>query len=249
MRTHTRLALAVALLAAASLPAYAQPGSGPISGGGGGGAGVTGLTSCADGTAITDNALLRGDGTTKCQGSTVTVADSTGNLQWEGTTADDFEGNFTFADPTEDWTWAWSSAGALALPTGTASLPSLNLGTANVGWYRDANIGPNFWGFAASTPSFRLGQAAIEFVGNGYLAWGNQTNTFASSSVDTLVQRASAGIVRFQDAIRLTPSTSPPVACAAGTEGTIYSDTSHALCYCDGTSYNVLTGSGAGSCS
>lgn len=53
----------------------AQPGHGPISGGGGG---VTGLTSCADGTALADNALLRADGTNKCQGSTVTISDVSG---------------------------------------------------------------------------------------------------------------------------------------------------------------------------
>ena len=93
--------------------AFAQPGSTNPVIPGGGGAGVSGLSSCSDGTALADNALMRADGTTGCQGSTVTLADSTGNLQWEGTTADGFEGNFTIADPTADWTWAWGADGTL----------------------------------------------------------------------------------------------------------------------------------------
>lgn len=125
MRRET-IGWSLALLSLAST-LHAQPGHGPISGGGGGGgAGVTGLTSCADGTAIADNALLRGDGTTKCQGSAITVADTTGDLQWEGTTADAFEGNFTFADPTADWTWAWGAAGDL-VGAGSLSIDNLRL--------------------------------------------------------------------------------------------------------------------------
>lgn len=42
---------------------------------------------------------------------------------------------------------------------------------------------------------------------------------------------------------------SPPATCDAGNECAEYSDTSHARCYCDGTTWNVLTGSGAGACS
>lgn len=103
----------LAALAVASV-AYGQPGSGPISGGGGGG-GVSGLTACNAGTALSDNALLRSDGTDKCQGSLVSLND-TGGFDFEGATADAFEGAFTFADPTADWTWAWSATGALAGP-------------------------------------------------------------------------------------------------------------------------------------
>jgi hypothetical protein len=33
-------------------------------------------------------------------------------------TADAFEGNFTFADPTADWTWAWGADGTLTGPLG-----------------------------------------------------------------------------------------------------------------------------------
>ena len=153
MRTNTRLTLAFALLAAASLPAYAQPGTGPISGGGGGGGGVTGLTSCADGTALADNALLRADGTTKCQGSTVTVEDSTGNLQWEGTTADGFEGNFTFADPTADWTWAWDATGNVTIPgniQGPAAGFTIFGGTSTTAAISETRISASAWPRAAA---------------------------------------------------------------------------------------------------
>jgi hypothetical protein len=122
MRQALFSALALALAASAS---HAQPGAGPISGGsGGGGGGVTGLTSCADGTALADNSILRGDGTTKCQGSAVTIADTTGNLQWEGSTPDSFEGNFAFTDPTADWTWTWGATG------GVSGVPSITGGAS-----------------------------------------------------------------------------------------------------------------------
>lgn len=247
MRTYTRLTLAFALLAAASLPTYAQPGTGPISGGGGGGGGVTGLTSCADGTAIADNAILRGDGTTKCQGSTVTVADSTGDLQWEGTTADGFEGNFTFEDPTADWTWHWNAVGQLFAPTGTSSAPSITLGTAAVGFFRDVHVGANYIGFTASTPSFRLGQAEVGFVKNGRLTWGSQVNSFASSSESAAISQAPSGTILIEyGALRIVPLASPPYTCDGTTEGAEYSDTSHAKCWCDGTTWQKL--SGAGTC-
>jgi len=85
------------------------------------------------GTAMTVEAL---------RGGAVTVAATTGNLQWEGTTADASEGNFTFADPTADWTTAWGATGSLTipgqllLPQGSCSAPNLSFsGNADTGWY------------------------------------------------------------------------------------------------------------------
>jgi hypothetical protein len=50
-----------------------------ISGGGGGaGGGVSGLTAADGGTAIADNAIVRGQGTTGIQGSSVTLSSTTG---------------------------------------------------------------------------------------------------------------------------------------------------------------------------
>lgn len=57
----------------------------------GSGGGVTGLTSAAGGTAIADNKVIRGDGTTGIQGSEVTIADTTGAMSvpqgWSVTSA------------------------------------------------------------------------------------------------------------------------------------------------------------------
>lgn len=41
-----------------------------------------------------------------------------------------------------------------------------------------------------------------------------------------------------------TPLASPPYTCDAGHEGYEYSDTSHAKCWCDGTTWTVLAGAG-----
>jgi hypothetical protein len=50
--------------------------------------------------------------------------------------------------------------------------------------------------------------------------------------------------------LRLVPLASPPVICGgANTEGVYYTDTSHAFCYCNGTSWTNLTPADGGSCS
>ena len=293
MRTNTRLTLAFALLAAASLPAYAQPGTGPISGGGGGGGGVTGLTSCADGTALADNALLRADGTTKCQGSTVTVEDSTGNLQWEGTTADGFEGNFTFADPTADWTWAWDATGNVTIPgniqgpaagftifggTSTTADLTFQVTTGNgttgsdmhflVGnngaiealklrhngnaFFSEGVQADNFFSasalYAGSTTSadaeFAVDGGKVYLGANMTLGWAsNAIPEVASYVLDTTFTREASDVVKIDSLIELTPIASGGT-CDAGNEGRIYNDSSHALCWCDGTTVQKLSGGG-----
>lgn len=120
----------------------------------GGGGGVSGLSTADGGTALSDNAIVRGDGTTGVQGSTITVADTTGNLQWEGTTADDFEGNFTFADPTADWTWTWSGSGQVLAPLGSESLPSYSFaGSVDTGFYGTAST---IYATVSSTSKLRI---------------------------------------------------------------------------------------------
>ncbi|MGE9244451.1 hypothetical protein, partial [Escherichia coli] len=50
--------------------------------------------------------------------------------------ADAFEGNFTFADPTADWTWNWLGAGAMRGPDGTTALPTYGFASdPNTGFY------------------------------------------------------------------------------------------------------------------
>lgn len=250
---------------------------------GGSGGGVTGLTSCADGTAIADNALLRGDGTTKCQGSTVTVADSTGNLQWEGTTADAFEGNFTFADPTADWTWAWDATGNVTIPgniqgpaagftifggTSTTADVTFQVTTGNgttgsdmhflVGnngalealrllhdgqaIFRTINIGSN--DATDSDAKISIDQGKF-YIGSGVeLAWGSTVTPAGYGYIpDTEIGREAADVVKIDSLIELTPIASGGT-CNAGNEGRIYNDSSHALCWCDGTTVQKLSGGG-----
>lgn len=158
MRRHLRLfpnlaasagIAAIALLTAAAHPLLAQPGHGPISGGGGS-AGIGGSTGA------TDNAILRADGVggVTAQSSAVTIADTTGNFQWEGTTADDFEGNFTFADPTADWTWTWSASGQVLAPLGSESLPAYSFaGSVDTGFYGTAST---IYATVSSTSKLRI---------------------------------------------------------------------------------------------
>lgn len=104
----------------------------------------------------TDNAITRFDSTTGklLQDSAITVADTTGNLQWEGTTADDFEGNFTFADPTADWTWTWSASGQVLAPLGSESLPAYSFaGSVDTGFYGTAST---IYATVSSTSKLRI---------------------------------------------------------------------------------------------
>ena len=81
---------------------------------------------------------------------------------------------------------------------------------------------------------------------------GFSSSTTEANSIDTSMVRSAAGIVGFTNAttgggaIHLTPLASPPRTCDATAEGDIYSDTSHALCWCDAATWQKL--SGAGTC-
>ncbi|HYE85972.1 MAG TPA: hypothetical protein VEA16_06435 [Vicinamibacterales bacterium] len=61
----------VGVVALALSAPMALAGSSGVAGGG-----VTGLSSCAGGDALADNEVMRADGTTGCQGSTVTLSDA-----------------------------------------------------------------------------------------------------------------------------------------------------------------------------
>jgi len=47
--------------------------------------------------------------------------------------------------------------------------------------------------------------------------------------------------------VTISLSASPPATCDAGHEGELYADTSHALCFCDGSDWTKVVG--AGTCS
>lgn len=57
-------------------------------------------------------------------------------------------------------------------------------------------------------------------------------------------------IINIHDAAKLTGRASPPCTCGTdGCEGTLYTDTSHALCYCGTSAWLNLTPADGGSCS
>lgn len=82
----------------------------------------------------------------------------------------------------------------------------------------------------SATWTITWGDSTIN-TGDGYIMWGDKTSPQ----------------VKLPGGVRVRPQASPPLTCDAGNEGNIYSDTSHALCWCDGTTWQKL--SGAGTCS
>jgi hypothetical protein len=76
------------------------------------------------------------------------------------------------------------------------------------------------------------------------LSWSDVANP--DNNYDTGLIRSASGVVGVNDALHLTPVASPPRTCDATAEGDFYSDTSHALCWCDASTWQKL--SGAGTC-
>jgi len=229
----------------------AQPGHGPISGGSGGASGPA--------TELQSPVVIEG-------------------------TADAFEGNFTFADPTADWTWAWGAAGDL-VGAGSLSIDNLKLdGNTISSTDTDGNIAlaPNGSGRvvvpAGSLTSpgiavsgitgtgftfdeggqrgvswvdsdqskFWIGTADVRMQSDFNFGWTSSATNASVTGNDTVLVRSAAGIVGLTNALHLTQIASPPRTCDATAEGDIYTDTSHALCWCDGTTWQKL--SGAGTC-
>lgn len=136
-------------------------------------------------------------------------------------TADAFEGNFTFADPTQDWTLAFGATGNAAFP---------------------ARLEAVAFKIDGSDPG-----TSSEF---GLVRITNSQSLVFSNGVDYDRGLTGSGVtgpvVKVTSALNLSPLASPPRTCDATAEGDIYSDTSHAICWCDGTIYQKL--SGAGTC-
>ena len=112
----------------------------------------------------------------------------------EGTTADAFEGNFTFADPTADWTWAWSAEGQLAGPAGTAAAPTYSFaGDSNTGIY--SPVGDQIYFANGGVSTLRHIQYETQLLSLGTIEWGN-SNDFSTISFDTVLKRHAAGVLR-----------------------------------------------------
>lgn len=84
---------------------------------------------------------------------------------------------------------------------------------------------------------------------------GGITGASASSSNFSISGTGSTGHIVIGPSggakmLRIPPSVNPPFSCgSADSEGAIYTDSSHALCFCDGTVWVNLTPTSGGSCS
>ena len=85
------------------------------------------------------------------------------------------------------------------------------------------------------------------YIGSGVkMSWGSATTPVGYAfAPDTEIGREAADVVKLDSMLELTPVASGGT-CDAGNAGRIYSDTSPALCWCDGTTAQKL--SGAGTC-
>lgn len=102
----------------------------------------------------------------------------------EGTTADAFEGNFTFADPTADWTWAWGAAGDL-VGAGSLSIDNLKLDgntLSSTDTNGNINLTPNGSG-QVLLPVGSTAAPGISITGHATsgLLWGGNSNTLSLS--------------------------------------------------------------------
>lgn len=138
-----------------------------------------------------------------------------------------------------------SDAGALVLPVSG----SFFLSVAGTDGGTGINSGGTISGIAAGGAiSYQLLMTndAWARLGSGKTINWNDATDMNSGSLDTSIGRSAAGVVKIGNALHLTLLASPPRTCDATAEGDIYSDTSHALCWCDASSWQKL--SGAGTC-
>lgn len=162
----------------------------------------------------------------------------------------------------------WRSADTLGFETGQGNRYSLLngpvglksplwLGTAPTGTSTDAWIyltgqpsgfdyaiysGSTLSSYFAGGISFaQLTGATLEFEGTTADAY-ETTLTVGDPTADRTITFPNAtGTVLLGTLARIVPSSAPPVACAAGTEGTIYVDSDiHKACICNATNYVLM---------
>lgn len=177
------------------------------------------------GTAGTvDNRVSRADGTggSTIQGSAIVIDDS-GNLVMPTSAR-----VYGLGSIDNNWRHEVSSSDGVSAGSPSSDYPSRSIATGFVQLFVH---GPSpGQGFAISNGG--LGPAEFE-IGNG------------STGTEALVN----GKLTLGKSLRSTPLASPPEACASGTEGLLYYDTSHALCVCGASAWINLTPGDLGSCS
>lgn len=119
-------------------------------------------------------------------------------------------------------------------------------------------FGASYFGTALGSSGFRIYTSSsatspmysVRGDVNTGLGFGGNDNFFGVAggvSAFTASEALSVATTTIHDAFRLEPQSSPPLACSAATLHVLYGDDSVALCWCDGTSWQIL--GGPGSCS
>lgn len=139
-------------------------------------------------------------------------------------------------------------AGNVKMESNSVSAVTGNLNIVGVGHVNVSSTGGYGYYFRVDMTGVETSQ--IGMTSGNKIMFGINTMTLYSAPDIVALQLSSTGVHKFSDALALTPRSSPSVTCgAANTEGVIYTDTSHALCYCNGTAWTNLTPGDGGSCS
>ena len=237
-----RYLIAGVFLSAASYAQVGGPGTVIVGGGGSGGSGTIGGTLTA-----TDDLLVCTDGT---GGSTIgaCTVGNLDNLRLDGNTisSTDTNGNIVLAP---------NGTGQITVPNGSETKPAIALAeSATKGISFSQNGQGNFAWVDSNQVRLFIGSQETRTQADNFYGWTSSTSEGGGATTnDTALGRAAAGIVSVNDgtasggaALHLNPLASPPRTCDATAEGDIYSDTSHALCWCDASAWQKL--SGAGTC-
>ncbi len=101
----------------------------------------------------------------------------------------------------------------------------------------EADGSTGVWGIAYSTSD------SVLYIGTEA---GHDMEMYAAAGSDLKLTEADGAILS-NGGLTLVPSASPPFTCNGAHEGAMYSDTSHALCWCDASTWQKVFG--AGTCS
>jgi hypothetical protein len=179
-------------------------------------------------TGSEDNRILRADGTggATVQGSAASLSDDGKDLLLAPGTVTDLRISAREKDGTAAVAFYDNSWGGLAhLFSGIAWADSFNFGVTD-------------------PPGGVCVREGCTFSSTGYYSIAASAH---NATRDTILSRASAGVWRVDDALRLDPVASAPIACSAGNSGTMYMDSTSApdeLCVCDGSSYQPVLAAG-----
>lgn len=138
------------------------------------------------------------------------------------------------------------TAGQVVFPHGSLPKPGLAANDNHTTGIHIVSGGTESLNYVINgTPVLFSSAARLRLPGAAQFGWISSTDTNVNE-IDTILQRSAAGIVKLTNTLNLVPIASPPRTCDATAEGDIYSDTSHALCWCDASAWQKL--SGAGTC-